>query len=86
MLALITGASDGIGKAYAYELAKKNYNLILIARREEKLKDLQTSLQSVYNISALYYSIDLSENQIHGNDIHLNAHQLRRLRKARDFR
>ena len=62
MLALITGASDGIGKAYAYELAKKNYNLILIARREEKLKDLQASLQSVYNISALYYSIDLSEN------------------------
>jgi 17beta-estradiol 17-dehydrogenase / very-long-chain 3-oxoacyl-CoA reductase len=35
--ALITGASDGIGKGFAIELAKQNFNLILIARNSEKL-------------------------------------------------
>ncbi|KAH8353514.1 hypothetical protein KR084_011530 [Drosophila pseudotakahashii] len=36
--AAVTGASDGIGKEYAKELAKQNINVVLIARSEEKLK------------------------------------------------
>ena len=34
--ALITGASDGIGKAYAFELAREGFNIILMARNREK--------------------------------------------------
>ena len=35
--ALITGASDGIGEAYAYELAKSGFNIVLVSRTMEKL-------------------------------------------------
>jgi 17beta-estradiol 17-dehydrogenase / very-long-chain 3-oxoacyl-CoA reductase len=34
---LITGASDGIGKEFAFNMAKKGFNLIIIARNGEKL-------------------------------------------------
>ena len=37
---LITGASSGIGRDMARVLAKKGYNLILVARDEQKLKEL----------------------------------------------
>lgn len=36
--AAVTGASDGIGKEYAKELARQNINVVLIARTEEKLQ------------------------------------------------
>ena len=37
---LITGASSGIGKAFAAQFAKKGYDLILVARRKERLQEL----------------------------------------------
>lgn len=43
---LITGATSGIGKATAKLLANSNYNLILTGRREEKLLQLKTELES----------------------------------------
>lgn len=46
MKALITGASSGIGKAVAIELAQKNIDLVLVARRQEALEQLKKSLQS----------------------------------------
>jgi len=42
--ACITGSTDGIGKAYAFELAKKNFNIILISRNAEKLNEVADEL------------------------------------------
>ena len=42
--ALITGASDGIGKGYAFELARRGFNIILVGRNEEKLKTVEKEL------------------------------------------
>lgn len=44
--ALITGASMGIGFVYADRLAKRGYDLILVARSEDKLKEVATQVQS----------------------------------------
>lgn len=38
--AAVTGASDGIGKAYAREFAKQGLNVVLISRTERKLRDV----------------------------------------------
>lgn len=47
--ALITGPTDGIGKAFAFELAQKGLNLVLVARNPEKLKDVSASIRSKYS-------------------------------------
>jgi uncharacterized protein len=44
--ALITGASRGIGAVYAHRLAKRGFDLILVARSVEPLKTLSASLSS----------------------------------------
>ena len=46
-LALVTGASSGIGRAYAEELASRGFDLIVVARRQERLDELQASLSRV---------------------------------------
>lgn len=48
--ALITGASGGIGAAFAVELAKRQHNLILVARSEAKLQQLAAQVQEEFNI------------------------------------
>lgn len=58
---LITGASSGIGHEMAKQLAAKNYNLLLVARSEDKLKQLQKDLQNQFKIDVEYLLFDLSE-------------------------
>lgn len=58
-IALITGASSGIGRDIARDLAKRGYKLILVARDKEKLKELQTELQ----VETTIISIDLSNSE-----------------------
>ena len=56
---IITGASAGIGKALAYEFTKHNYDLLLVARSEDKLKKLCTELGESYGITARFLPLDL---------------------------
>jgi short-subunit dehydrogenase len=60
--ALITGASKGIGKSIAYELAKQGYQLLLVARSNEELQALSDDLQAKYSINTAILAIDLSTN------------------------
>ena len=69
MKALITGASSGIGRDMARILAKKNYDLVLVARDEQKLKELEKELKENNNIKIETISMDLSQEE---NRIDLN--------------
>ncbi|TGL67522.1 SDR family NAD(P)-dependent oxidoreductase [Leptospira jelokensis] len=60
--ALITGASSGIGKDFAYELAKHGYSLTLIARDLRRLNEIKSDLESKYKVQVEVNSKDLSKN------------------------
>ena len=58
--ALITGASKGIGKAIAIELAKRKCNVLLLARSGDLLQQLAAELKKNYGIEADHLAIDLA--------------------------
>ncbi len=60
MLAVITGASSGIGSVFARKLAAKGYNLLLTARREDRLRSLAEELRSFHHIEAEPFPADLT--------------------------
>ena len=53
--ALVTGASSGIGLEISKILASIGFSLVLVARREEKLKRVTKTLINKYDITAEYY-------------------------------
>lgn len=64
MLALITGASSGIGRDMARELAKRGYDLALVARNEEGLVAIQEELSKEYpDIKIVTHTFDLSNEE-----------------------
>lgn len=61
--ALITGASSGIGAVYADRLAARGYDLILVARRAEKLQVLAEALTQRYGVKVTVQTADLSHSE-----------------------
>jgi NADP-dependent 3-hydroxy acid dehydrogenase YdfG len=59
--ALITGASSGIGLACAELLAAQGYDLILTARRQERLKEIESKLTASHNISVQTLCLDVRD-------------------------
>lgn len=60
MYALITGASSGIGREIAIQLAEKKTNLILVARRIDRLNELKELLSKKHGIDVVIKQYDLS--------------------------
>ncbi len=58
--AIVTGASSGIGKVYAERLAARGYDLVLVARREDRLHQIAADLQDRFPILAEVLVCDLS--------------------------
>ena len=73
MLALITGASSGIGRDIARVLDKLNYDLIIVARRKDKLEELKNELNNKVTV----IDMDLSEIQ--------NVYKLYEMTKEKDI-
>ncbi|PQP20830.1 SDR family NAD(P)-dependent oxidoreductase [Rhodococcus opacus] len=61
MRAVVTGASSGIGAALADGLARRGYSLILVARREDRLRELADRLSARHGVQADVRTVDLAD-------------------------
>ena len=58
-IALITGATSGIGKSTSFELASHGYNLIITGRRKERLDEISKELMTQYSVKVLALNFDV---------------------------
>ena len=63
MIALITGASSGIGRAMAVDFARRGFNLIIVARRRQRLLELKEEVQEKYGVKVRCFCHDLSKTE-----------------------
>ncbi|KAH9824498.1 Very-long-chain 3-oxoacyl-CoA reductase [Teratosphaeria destructans] len=61
--ALITGASDGIGKEYALQLAAKGYNVLLVSRTQSKLDAVGAEVKQKYGVQVKVLAMDFGANR-----------------------
>lgn len=58
--AFVTGASDGIGKEYAYQLAGKGFNVVLVSRTVSKLEAIAAEIEAKYKVQTKVIAFDAS--------------------------
>lgn len=58
--ALVLGASEGVGTAFAHAAAERGLNLLLVARRQAPLEALATEIRSSYGVEAIALALDLT--------------------------
>jgi short-subunit dehydrogenase len=72
-VALVTGASSGIGKSFAEQLAEIGLDLVLVARRAQRMESLAAHLQATHGVALKVCAIDLAEADAAGQIAHATA-------------
>jgi len=74
--AVITGSTDGIGKAFAFELARKKLNVLLVARDQQKLEQVAKEIEEKHHVETkiavldfLHYDAEILQSAAKGLDI-----------------
>lgn len=61
LTAIVTGASEGLGKSFAFELANRNINLVLVSLPKSGLPELANFIRINFNIQVSYFELDLTQ-------------------------
>ncbi len=61
MIAMVTGASSGMGRSFARILARRGFNLVIVARRRQRLEELRAELTEKYGVKVKVLCHDLSD-------------------------
>jgi short-subunit dehydrogenase len=59
-VAVVTGASSGIGEEFARQLASRGYDLVLVARRVDRLTDLSERIRKTHEVECVAFGADLA--------------------------
>ncbi|MEG0129023.1 SDR family NAD(P)-dependent oxidoreductase [Clostridium sp.] len=62
-IAVITGATSGIGKEFAIRLAEKGYDLLLTGRREKLLNEVKSYIEREYKVNVILFIVDFNNNE-----------------------
>jgi len=61
--AVVTGATDGIGKGYAHQLAKRGLNIMLVSRSPDKLQNVAAEIEEKYKVKTKIVDIDFTSGE-----------------------
>ena len=62
-MALVTGASSGIGLAYARELARRGYDLLLVSNEQERIGTVAEELAAAFGVKTIPLCMDLARSE-----------------------
>ncbi|OQV25421.1 putative Very-long-chain 3-oxoacyl-CoA reductase [Hypsibius exemplaris] len=70
--AVVTGANTGIGRVYALELALKGFNIVLVARNQQKLEVTAKEIEDIHKVETKIIVVDLADATLE-NYLHVQA-------------